>query len=132
MAYAEVSEVQARMKRAMSTDELARCEILLSDAAVMIDAFAKRAAADAKKLVSCSMVIRVLEAGEDSGVPVGANQGTQSALGYSQTWIYPTGGSSGELYLSKQEKKILGSGNSIGAYSPLQELALGNRAEDMP
>ena len=39
---------------------------------------------------------------------------------YSQSWTMGTGGSVGELYLSKSEKQLLGGGNSIGAYSPLE------------
>lgn len=122
MSYATVNDVQVRMLRKMSTDELDLCKKLLEDADVIIDVFAKKAKEDAKKVVSCRMVMRVLGDGEDTGVPVGANQGTQSALGYSQTWSFPTTGSSGELYLSKLEKQILRSGNSIGSYSPVQEL----------
>lgn len=122
MRYATVNDVQVRMLRKMSTDELGLCKKLLEDAAVIIDVFAEKAKEDAKKVVSCRMVMRVLGDGEDTGVPVGANQGTQSALGYSQTWSFPTTGSSGELYLSKLEKQILRSGNSIGSYSPVQEL----------
>jgi hypothetical protein len=48
-----------------------------------------------------------------------------SALGYSQSWTL-SGGATGELYLSKLEKSMLGLGtigNSIGSYSPVQELA---------
>lgn len=122
MAYAVVSDVQSRMLRELSTEEQNVCENLLADAAVMIDVFAPEADADAKKIVSCRMVIRAIGDGGASGIPIGANQATQSALGYSQTWSYPTAGSSGEMYLSKLEKQMLRSGNSIGAYSPVQEL----------
>ena len=45
-----------------------------------------------------------------------------SALGYSQTWTMP-GGSTGELYLGKADRQLLGLSNSIGSYSPVQELA---------
>ena len=53
--------------------------------------------------------------------PVGSTQGTATALGYSQSWTM-SGGSSGELYLSKLEKKLLGVGSRIGACSPLEDL----------
>ena len=43
-----------------------------------------------------------------------------SALGYSQSWTI-SNGSTGELYLSKAEKALLGGGNSIGSYSPVEE-----------
>lgn len=122
MAYATVEQVQARMTRTMSEDEQTVCEALLDDAAVVIDSFASGAAVDAKALVSCRMVIRALGDGTSGVAPVGATQGSMSALGYSQSWTM-SGGATGELYLSKLEKQLLGKGNTIGSYSPVQELA---------
>ena len=40
-------------------------------------------------------------------------------MGYSQSWTMGTG-SSGELYLSKLERRLLGVGDRIGAHSPLE------------
>lgn len=131
MLYATVNDVQNRMLRTLSNEELELCRKLLEDAALIIDVYAAKAEAEAKKVVSCRMVMRVLGDGEDTGVPVGANQGTQSALGYSQTWSFPTAGSSGELYISKLEKQILRSGNRIGSYSPVQELVPEGCFEEM-
>ena len=122
MAYATISDVQGRMTRTLTTEEEAICGNLLDDVAVLIDAYNEDADADAKKIVSCRVVIRALGDGVDSGIPVGASQGSMSALGYSQSWTIGTGGSVGELYLSKTEKTILGTGNKIGSYSPIQEL----------
>lgn len=119
MAYATTSDVQARMTRTMSTDELAVCGTLLDDAAVFIDAYNEDATAAAKKVVSCNMVIRAM--GELNDVPIGATQGSLSALGYSQSWTL-SNGSTGELYVSKTDKKLLGVSNSIGSYSPVQAL----------
>ena len=119
--YASVSDVQARLTRDLSTDEEAVCSTLLEDAAVLIDAAALSAPAAAKKVVSCRMVIRALGDGS-YGVPMGATQGSQSALGYSQSWTIGSGGSTGELYLGKTDRQLLGLGNSIGSYSPVQEL----------
>ena len=121
-AYATVEDVQDRMLRTMSSDEEALCGTMLDDAAVIIDAYNVNAAADAKKIVSCRMVIRALGDGEDSGIPMGATQGSQSALGYSQSWTIGSGGSAGELFLGKLERKLLGCGDKIGSYSPTQEL----------
>ena len=121
-SYATVADVQARMTRDLSTDEQAVCTILLEDAAVMIDAAAPNASADAKKVVSCRMVIRALGDGSDSGVPMGATQGSMSGLGYSQSWTIGSGGGAGELYLGKSDRQLLGAGNAIGSYSPTQEL----------
>lgn len=120
--YASVSDVEDRLLRDLTPDEQALCETLLQDAATIIDAQAPGASANAKLLVSCRMVLRNLGSGEDS-TPIGATQGTVSALGYSQTWTVSGGGSAGELYLNKMDRRLLGLGNRIGSYSPVQELA---------
>ena len=123
MAYATTNDVQARMTRDLSADEQDVCAALLDDAAVLIDAVAASANAVAKKVVSCRMVIRAIGDGGPTGTPMGATQGSMSGLGYSQSWTIGSGGSVGELYLSKTERTMLGSGNAVGSYSPVQELA---------
>lgn len=123
MAYATVSDVSERVTRTLTTEEQSVATALLDDAAVMIDAVAREADADTKKVVSCRMVIRAIGDGSASGVPVGAMQGSMGALGYTQSWTVGAGGSAGELYLSKQDKRMLGIGNRIGSYSPVEELA---------
>lgn len=123
MAYATVADVQARMTRTMSADEQTMCATLLDDAAIIIDAFNASAIADAKKIVSCRMVIRQMGDGDDAGVPIGATQGSMSGLGYSQSWTL-SNGSTGEMYLSKMDKQLLGYGNKIGSYSPVEELVV--------
>ena len=122
MAYATVTDVQARMTRTLSSDEQTQCATLLDDAAVVIDAYNASADTDAKKLVSCRMVLRLMDVDADMGVPMGATQGSQSALGYSQSWTI-SNGAAGEIYLSKLEKKLLGVGDAVGSYSPTEELA---------
>jgi len=122
MAYATYQDVQARMSRTMSADEQAICTNLLDDAAVIIDAYNSNASADNKKLVSIRIVMRALGDGESTGIPMGATQGSMAGLGYSQSWTI-SNGSTGELYLGKLEKKLLGIGDRIGSYSPIQELA---------
>lgn len=123
MAYATVQDVQARMSVQMSTAEQSICSTLLDDAAVIIDAFNASASADKKLVVSCRMVIRQIGDGTDAGVPIGATQGSMAGLGYSQSWTM-SNGSTGEMYLSKLDKQILGASNKIGSYSPVQELAV--------
>ena len=120
-AYATIEDIQARMMRELTEDEQAVCPALLDDAAVRIDAFNSDASEDAKKTVSCRMVIRVLGSGDGNDVPVGASQGSMSALGYTQSWTL-SGGASGELYLSKEDKRILGEKSLIGSYSPVESL----------
>ena len=121
MAYATVQDVQAGMLKPMTEAERTVCETLLERAAVLIDAIASGAKDEAKKAVSCSMVQRALASGSVTGVPIGATQGSMSALGYQQSWTLSSG-AVGELYLSKNEKLMLGISNSIGSYSPVQEL----------
>ena len=121
MAYASVSDVVARMTRTLTEAEQTMCATLLDDAAVIIDSWNANASADAKKIVSCNMVIRKVGDGEDSGIPIGATQGSMSGLGYSQSWTIGSG-STGEMYLSKADKKLLGVSNQIGSYSPVEEL----------
>lgn len=122
MAYAEIVDVVSRMTRTLSESERNVCETLLDDAAVLIDSYNSNATAEVKKVVSCRMVIRAIGDGESSDIPIGASQGSMSAMGYSQSWTM-SNGSTGELYLSKAEKKMLGVGNRIGSYSPVENLS---------
>ena len=118
--YATVSDVEAGF-RDLTTDEESICEALLEEAAVIIDAYNINAADDAKRVVSCRMVRRAIGDGEGTqALPIGATQGSIAAGGYSQSWTI-SGGSTGELYLGRIEKRLLGVGNSIGSYSPLEE-----------
>ena len=117
MKYAKFSDIQDRCRKKIDEENL--CNALLEDAAVIIDAYNRTAPSDAKKLVSCNMVIRAIGGGEDAQVPIGATQGTVSALGYSQTWSMSSG-TSGELYLSKLDKKILRTGVKIGFKSSIE------------
>lgn len=121
MAYATYTDVQNRINRTMSESEQALCTTLLEDAAVIIDAYNADASASAKLIVSCNMVIRKLGSGESTDIPIGATQGSMSGLGYAQSWTI-SGGASGEMYLAKIDKKLLGVGNNIGSYSPIEEL----------
>lgn len=119
MAYATVEDVQSRMSRAMTSEEQDICSNLLDDAAVIIDSYNSEASTDAKKLVSCRIVIRALSA-NDMDIPLGATQGSKGGLGYTESWTISSGGSIGELYLGKTEKKLLGYGGSIVSRSPLE------------
>lgn len=127
MRYATVEDVEAGF-RLLSDDEKTLCDELLDEAGVVIDAYNKSASEERKQLVSCRMVRRQLDAGPGAAqnavtFPMGASQGSASALGYSQTWTM-SGGSVGELYLSKLEKKLLGVGDKIGARSPVEDLTV--------
>ena len=121
MAYATVSDIEKRLGRIFDTAETESCSALLDDAAIIIDAYNAQATADSKELVSIRMVTRAM-AVDDARVPMGATQGSMSALGYSQSFTIGSGGGTGELYIGKMEKKLLGLNGAIGSYSPTQEL----------
>ena len=74
-----------------------------------------------KKFYVCKHCGNFVAAINESGVPIGATQGSMAGLGYSQSWTI-SNGSTGEMYLSKLDKELLGYGNRIGSYSPVQEL----------
>lgn len=122
MAYATVEDVQKRMTRTLSQDEETVCATLLEDAGILIDQECDSDNVAVKGIVSCRMVIRAIGDGSDMTVPVGATQGSMSALGYAQSWTINSG-SVGELYLSKADRRMLGMGNTIGSYSPVESLA---------
>ena len=126
MAYATIQDIESRISRTLSEQEETVCTNLLNDAAIIIDTFNVNANADAKTTVSCRMVIRAIGDGETNGFPTGASQGSMSGLSYSQSWTMGAGGGVGELYLSKLDKQLLGYGNKIGSYSPVQELMGGS------
>lgn len=119
MAYATYQQVQAGF-RPLTAEEISVCNALLDEAAVIIDSYNAEAAADAKEVVSCRMVRRAIGAGEAS-IPIGATQGTATAGPYSQSWTM-SGGSTGELYLSRVDKKLLGVGDRIGFSNPFAEV----------
>ena len=121
MAYATLSDIKGRITRSLSTAEETVCTNLLDDVAVLIDAYNVNAPSNAKKIVSCNAVIRAIGNGE-TDIPMGATQGSMAALGYSQSWTMGSGGAVSELYLARADKRLLGSGNSIGSYSPIEEL----------
>ena len=118
--YATYTDVQKRLGKTFTTSEIDICDILLERAALEIDAYNANASADVKKSVSVESVARAMN--ETSDIPMGASQGSMSALGYSQSWTMSSGGSVGSVYLSKSDKKLLGVGNQIGASNPLSVL----------
>lgn len=116
MAYATVEDVEKGF-RTLDEDEQTKCEALLDEADILIDAVALSASAAAKKVAECRIVRRALGDGYSNSIPMGSTQGSMSALGYSQSWTI-SNGASGELYLGKTEKQILGIGNKIGVIDP--------------
>lgn len=124
ITYATSEDVAKRLSRTFTESEKALCESLLEDAALIIDSVAPEAKSEAKKTVSCRMAMRAIGSSADLGIPVGASQGSMSALGYSQSWTINSG-AVGELYLAKLDKQLLGMGGRIGSRSPVESLAVG-------
>lgn len=119
MAYATVEDVATGF-RELSEQEKVQVTALLDEATIVVDAYSEKATADAKKVVSCRLVRRQLGDGQQFGLPIGATQGTMSALGYSQSWTVGSG-SYGEMYLTKLDKKLLGTGARLGMVSPWED-----------
>ena len=118
--YATYEDVQKRLGQTFYTTQIDICDILLERAALEIDSYNANATADAKKSVSVEAVARAMN--ETSDIPMGASQGSMSAMGYSQSWTLSSGGTVGSVYLSKSDKRLLGVGNQIGASNPLSVL----------
>lgn len=120
MAYATIADIEGRIVADLDATQETICTNLLDDAAVIIDSFNAYASADAKKVVSCNMVIRAM--GDlDSSIPYGATQGSMTGLGYTQSFTIGSSGSVGQLYLTKIDKQLLGKSNAIGSRSPLED-----------
>lgn len=112
MAYATVSDLMQRW-RLLSDAEQARAEVMLDDAATILDATVDIDEDDAKqaallKTVSCSMVKRAMVSMADG--MLGVSQGTISADIYSQTFQFSNPG--GDMYLTQMERRLLGVTNS--------------------
>lgn len=116
MAYAEVSDVEARW-RDLTTDEAAKAAVLLDDASAVLTRFVDVDTSDAGqaellKIVCCDMVIRSMVS--TSSETYGMSASSMTAGPYSQSWTYSN--PSGDLYITRLEKRLLGiSSGYIGA-----------------
>ena len=118
MAYADVSDLEVRW-RTLTEDEQTRAEALLDDASAMLDAYVTVDETDEKqlnllKIVVCNMVERAMSTGDDM---YGVTQQSMTAVGFSQQFSYanPTG----DLYITKAEKRMLKISGKIGMARPL-------------
>lgn len=109
--YATVDDVTARW-RAMTDSEETRCEALLADASDLIRTTCPNWASAGEatlRRVTCAAVIRALQSGDMAGV----TQTSQTTGPFSQSWSYSN--PSGDLYLTKAEKKALGGTVRLGS-----------------
>ena len=122
MAFADVSDLESRW-RELSTDEEARANVLLGDASAMLSALVKVDNSDYEqsellKMVCCAMVIRAMSA--TSYDSFGLSQSSITAGPYTQSFSYSN--PSGDMYLTKLEKRLLGITTSyIGSIRPMMK-----------
>lgn len=107
MAYATVSDIEARW-HTLTSSESAKAGTLLDDAAAILDTLAVFDSSDPNvaanlKIVSCNMVIRAMSSSADT---FGMSQGSMTAGPYTQSWTFAN--PSGDMYLTKMEKRLLG------------------------
>lgn len=120
MAFADVSDLESRW-RDLSADEQSRAEVLLDDASVMLAQLVDIDESDADqakllKKVCCNMVIRAMSATETDAF--GVSQTSMTAGPYSQSFSFSN--PSGDMYLTKLEKRLLGITSSyIGSIRPM-------------
>lgn len=120
MAFADVSDLESRW-RELSTAEEARANVLLDDASAMLSALVEVDSSDAGqaellKMVCCDMVIRAMSA--TAADTFGVSQTSMTAGPYTQSFSYSN--PSGDMYLTKLEKRLLGISTSyIGTIRPM-------------
>lgn len=121
MVYAVVTDVEARW-RTLSADEKARAGILLDDAAVRLDAVCPPSdpptaqELSARLIVSCEMVKRAMATpGGVGGIGVTSVQAGAGPFQETQQFSNPTG----DLYITKADKALLGCGRQVAFTVPL-------------
>ena len=118
MAYATLEDIEAR-RGVLDPDEREKAAALLDDAAVILDALVISNGSEEQEtllnLVSCNMVIRALSTTPDA---YGVSSLSTTAGVYSESLQYSN--PSGDMYLTKLEKRLLGITTSyIGYIRPI-------------
>lgn len=113
MAYATAADVAARWGRTFTEAETLQAEVLLDDAATIIDSVACIEADEhmlaVAEQVSCSMVIRAMQAASNDAFGVNNMSATMGPFTQQVTYANP----SGELYLTGMEKSMLGANGCL-------------------
>lgn len=109
MAFATYYDVEARWGRTLTTEEQQRATALLDDAAAILHSLVKVDGtnddqASLLAAVSCNMVIRSMTAAAQNAFGVEAQQATMGPFAQRVEYANP----SGDMYLTKAEKKWLG------------------------
>lgn len=108
MAYATCADVEARW-RTLTADEQDKATVLLEDASVELSRLVRVDISDqqqaaALRIVCCNMVIRSMVASTSDTYGVGELQATMGPFGQTAKFANPNG----DLYVTKQERKLLG------------------------
>lgn len=120
MAFAEVSDIEARWRELTAAEE-AKASVLIGDASAILSSLVDVDASDTAqaanlRTVCCNMVIRSMTATDTD--MFGVASATMTAGPYSQTSNFAN--PSGDMYLTKMEKRILGVTTSyIGTIRPM-------------
>lgn len=120
MAYATIEDLEARYGEISDEGLRARADVLLEDAATMLDGRVRvdpcdQHQADALRIVSCAMVNRAITAARSDDV--GLAEATYTMGPFTQTATFANPG--GDLYLTSGERSLLGlNGSYIGTIRP--------------
>lgn len=119
MAYAEVSDIEVRLQRTFTESESATAQALIDGASAVLDKLVQddgtTEQAELLNFVCTNMVCRAFDQmGFDT---LGASQASMTAGAYTQSYSFSA--PSGDLYLTKLEKRILGiTSGYIGSIEP--------------
>lgn len=116
MTYATTADVEVLLERTFSESETAKSDKLLGYAAIILDSLAATEDTAILGMVSCSMVARLMGAGNAD--MMGATSTSMTAGPYSQslTWSTPYG----DMFLTKMDKRLLGvTSGYIGTIRPV-------------
>jgi hypothetical protein len=110
MAWATSEDVEARLGRTLTTDEVSGVDGLLDEATMLVAEWlgcTPDPVPDAATLVVSRMVARSVQA-SSSGVPTdGANSVQATALSFAFTRNYSAAATSGGVWLARQDKMML-------------------------
>ena len=115
MAHADVSDIEVRMQRTFTEAESASVQSLIDGASAVLDKLVNYDdTAEQQQLLNFVCVNMVCRAVSAMGFDVlGASQASMTAGAYTQSFSFGT--PSGDLYLTKLEKRLLGIGGYIGS-----------------
>lgn len=129
MAFATVEDLEARWHD-LDSDEEAKASTLLDDAEAMLSALVDVDPTDEQqatllKIVSCSMVIRSMQASESDAYGVSQLDYGMGPFSQAAHFANPNG----DMYLTAQERRLLGiTGSYILGVRPLIDGAYGSNA----